>query len=102
MSSAPPTEVMGKRTVALSIIAIVIVSVVIIFAPTVYNPAIPADCNFKCADLGYSPHYNSISAQLTGQGATYWVLPAVSPEPRYCLSFWFIGSNCQSNYGYPI
>ena len=82
-------------------IAVVAVVAFFVFAPIVYNPAIPADCNFECANTGSSPHYNSISAQLTGQGATYWVLPAVSSAPRYCLSFWMLGSNCQSSYGYP-
>ena len=82
---------------ALMITGIVVIGVVLIFAPIIYNPAVPPICNLSCADAGSSASYRSITEQSLGQGAIYWVV--TQNFSQYCVSIWFISSNCPG-YGY--
>lgn len=84
-----------RRAVGLSI-AVVVAASVVFFVPVMYTPAVPPICSLTCADSGSSAAYRSVSAQLLGQGAIYWV---VTPSlARYCISLWVVSSGC--DYGY--
>ncbi len=84
-----------RKAVALSVVVVVSVGILVFFVPVLYNPAVPPVCNFLCASSGSSPNYRSVSAQLLGQGATYWVVPRGFAQ--YCISLWAISSGC--SYG---